>query len=387
VKSKINFSKGKDKEKSNKNNPGAIEDFFPEENGDNEGLANENNEGFANEAENNEVEDFPKEEINEDLANEENNEDTIAAGKKKPPQSKNVPKTNNDKFKMISKISGTLGKSLETAKKKANIPGKRKTIVSTHLTKFIIYMHIPIEVGKNPKPTEGNKIIISTKEIFKDEEFPAHVRSITLDESNQNYNKYFLNAKWLRPPEIFKCSYDEIKLFDTIDPNDINQGALGNCYFLATLSALAEFPDRVMKVFNNKTINPSGAYSVTLYIQGIPKEIVVDDCFPCLNNQPLFAKPVGKELWVMILEKAWAKCFKQYTIAEGGLPHQAMEHIVGAPTKGFSSINQTKGQINLFEDLDELGRVLKESDEKGYLLSAGTKGTGESKSEEGKFLL
>jgi calpain-15 len=34
-----------------------------------------------------------------------------------------------------------------------------------------------------------------------------------------------------------------------IDPNDIKQGMLGDCYFVAALATLAEWPDRVKKIF------------------------------------------------------------------------------------------------------------------------------------------
>ena len=40
-----------------------------------------------------------------------------------------------------------------------------------------------------------------------------------------------------------------LRLFDTIDCNDIVQGALGNCYFLSAIAALAEFPDRIQRIF------------------------------------------------------------------------------------------------------------------------------------------
>lgn len=47
--------------------------------------------------------------------------------------------------------------------------------------------------------------------------------------------------------EIFK---QPIKVFHNIDPNDILQGNLGDCYFLSSLSAMAEFPKRIEKLFD-----------------------------------------------------------------------------------------------------------------------------------------
>lgn len=34
----------------------------------------------------------------------------------------------------------------------------------------------------------------------------------------------------------------------------------------------------------------------------------MDDLIPTSNGEPIFAKPNGKELWVVLLEKAIAKC-------------------------------------------------------------------------------
>ena len=54
-----------------------------------------------------------------------------------------------------------------------------------------------------------------------------------------------------------------------IHPNDINQGGLGDCFFLAVLSSLAEFPDRIQDMFVTKSLNDAGIYMVLFYINGI----------------------------------------------------------------------------------------------------------------------
>ena len=57
---------------------------------------------------------------------------------------------------------------------------------------------------------------------------------------------------WHRASKIEILNDDEgkLELFkDMIEPADIKQGALGNCYFLSALSALAEWPDRIRKLF------------------------------------------------------------------------------------------------------------------------------------------
>jgi calpain-15 len=85
---------------------------------------------------------------------------------------------------------------------------------------------------------------------------------------------------------------------------------------LSSLSAIAEYPNRISKLFLNKEANQYGAYSVVIYINGVPTEVVVDDYFPCVDGVPMSAKPVGNELWVLILEKAWMKICGSYENAE-----------------------------------------------------------------------
>ena len=59
----------------------------------------------------------------------------------------------------------------------------------------------------------------------------------------------YRSFQWKRAKDIYKNA----QIFaDGIEPNDINQGALGDCYFLAVLSSLAEFPKRIEDMFVTK---------------------------------------------------------------------------------------------------------------------------------------
>jgi len=71
---------------------------------------------------------------------------------------------------------------------------------------------------------------------------------------------------------------------------------------------------------------------------GVLQEVVVDDFIPVdAKGKPLFAKPSGgKEIWVMILEKCWAKLFGSYENIVGGLPNEVLHAFSGAPTFYYS---------------------------------------------------
>jgi hypothetical protein len=49
------------------------------------------------------------------------------------------------------------------------------------------------------------------------------------------------------------------------------------------LAGLSEYPERIVRIFNSRNYNPKGVYSVNLFYMGLPKEIIVDDYFPCLK--------------------------------------------------------------------------------------------------------
>ena len=60
-----------------------------------------------------------------------------------------------------------------------------------------------------------------------------------------------------------------MKIFEgKIEPNDIKQGALGDCYFLSSLSAMAEKPNLIARLFETKDFNDQGLYCIWLCDSG-----------------------------------------------------------------------------------------------------------------------
>ena len=62
-------------------------------------------------------------------------------------------------------------------------------------------------------------------------------------------------------------------------------------------------------------------------------QIIVDDFVPCYADQPVFSNSKGKDLWVMLVEKAWAKIHRSYLNIEGGFSDEVLHELTGAPTE------------------------------------------------------
>lgn len=101
---------------------------------------------------------------------------------------------------------------------------------------------------------------------------------------------------------------------DGISPGDVQQRALGDCYFLAALASVAQqHPEVIWDAIKD---NGDGTYTVTFYQDGKPVQITVDNEFPVREDsngnptaQPVYANTGSspQELWPMIMEKAYAQ--------------------------------------------------------------------------------
>ena len=165
---------------------------------------------------------------------------------------------------------------------------------------------------------------------FVDKTFPPRTSSL-FDPTMPRHREAdaWQDFTWKRAKDVY--GRDQVALFRDIKPGDIEQGYCGDCYFLSCLSSLAEFPDRIRTLFVTKETNSSGIYAVQLYITGERRVVVVDDYFPYCKYRQDFAMSTSKdrELWVLILEKAWAKVHGSYQRIEGGNTSEALYALTG----------------------------------------------------------
>ena len=74
---------------------------------------------------------------------------------------------------------------------------------------------------------------------------------------------------------------------------------------------------------------------MTIFNLGLPYEVVIDSFFPVmeLSNELVFAQPNRNELWVILLEKAWAKFLGAYKNCEGIPASISLNHLLGIPVR------------------------------------------------------
>ena len=105
---------------------------------------------------------------------------------------------------------------------------------------------------------------------FEDREFPPTNKSLIEDWNSTeqdvlDHKDEWWKIVWLRATEIPELNDDEgeLKVFaDKIEPNDIKQGSLGDCYFLSVLSCIAEKEKRIKKLFVSKEIRKEGIFAI-----------------------------------------------------------------------------------------------------------------------------
>lgn len=171
--------------------------------------------------------------------------------------------------------------------------------------------------------TEPIKPIVDA---FCDQDFPATASSIGLETH--------LHVKWRRVKDLNLGSTQQKKpeLFGKIGADNFTQGELGNCWLLAAMASLADFPGHIMDLFSPREYSPQGRYEVRLYdIQHGWCSVVIDDRIPCCEGTdvPCFCVAKNGVFWPLLLEKACAKFCGSYAHLDGGSQAWAYQVLAG----------------------------------------------------------
>lgn len=211
--------------------------------------------------------------------------------------------------------------------------------------------------------------------LFQDASFPAAKSSLYWDDFQSSSVRATYKTEvssWKRPSELKKGIVPSLFGSKGIRPAAVNQGMLGDCWFLAAIAAVAEWPERVNKIFTNTNYDAEGIFEVNLTLGGKQQKVVVDDRLPYKderreNGWIYYGQLIDSNespnnaFWVPILEKAGAKYFGNYEQLEGGNMIESLYMLTGMP----GAIIDTAPLAN-----DALWKIIKEMDDKHWIMTA-----------------
>lgn len=167
---------------------------------------------------------------------------------------------------------------------------------------------------------------------FLDDSFPPfHDESLFMNNRPEN-----LKGKkiiWNIPKYIKVPTEDndlEWVVYRNPSYHDIKQGILGDCWLLSALAVIVEKPKLLDNILITKAYNREGIYLIRLCHSGEWKTVILDEYFPCdESNSLLYAKAVRKQLWVILIEKAYAKLSGCYQAIISGTVFEALAILTG----------------------------------------------------------
>ena len=189
------------------------------------------------------------------------------------------------------------------------------------------------------------------------------------EQLNQLINKWFLGSDRPQTPHTYQ--YAQGSLFQNgISHDDIRQGYINDCFFLAGLGAtLVQTPEIIQNMFID---NGDGTFTVRFYNKGVADYVTVDRYLPTNNiGNFVYASPgdnyadANNELWVALAEKAYAQLNESgwinqdntnsYNgIGNAGYLSDAFAHITGERT-ALGRILDFEKVVNAFNSGEVVG--------------------------------
>lgn len=190
--------------------------------------------------------------------------------------------------------------------------------------------------------------------LFVDEEFPATLESIF-------QKKCLLKpVTWKRPVGIHP---NATLISDGTSRHDMKQGDLNDCWFLSTLSAIAEKPQLIAKIipddYSIGCKDYNGKFHCRFWQFGDWTDVYIDDLLPTVGNQLLFAhSSAPEEFWISLVEKAYAKLNGSYEALEYGFEADAFTDLTGGLAEWYNPVDLKEEDFYLVRAAFQSGAVI-----------------------------
>jgi hypothetical protein len=185
------------------------------------------------------------------------------------------------------------------------------------------------------------EIIRSCKEsrsLWEDDDFPAAPTSLFKDpDVIPDYAKANPCEEWVRPKDI---ADNPVMFLNGAAPGDVQQGALGDCWFMGSLSVLATRPEMLDRLFvHTEHLLDCGFVTCQFYKNGEWQQVIIDTRLP--YNRGYASAIYGhckdvNEFWLPLIEKAYAKLHKTYESLNGGKMSDALVDLTGEAVEKFN---------------------------------------------------
>jgi hypothetical protein len=227
---------------------------------------------------------------------------------------------------------------------------------------------------------------------FVDADFPPSERSV-------NWNSKAKSVQYDSFNRLEEIAPKVPQLFvDGVDPDDVIQGRLGNCWFVQCLAGVATRRRAINAMITPAKYNPHGVYGIRFFDEEQWHTVIIDDYIPC-RTQGGGTEPVPScakcrdpnECWVMLVEKAYAKlhtCYQSMTggceqsfgpqnVLHGMLGGESAFHKCGTDAEVAASVVAADTSKHSIEGANEIWKLIQKyttrSEAKSWVIGCGTK--------------
>ncbi|XP_057655496.1 calpain-A-like [Diorhabda carinulata] len=186
---------------------------------------------------------------------------------------------------------------------------------------------------------------LKKKILFNDQQFAPD--NVQLGEKWESVKE---NIKWLRPQEMVSNPY----FLDAGENRfDVNQGNLGDCWFLAALVNILENRKLFQLIVpENQSYSEdyAGVFHFRFWQYGRWIDVVIDDKLPTIDGKLIFTKTkYANVFWTPLLEKAYAKLYGSYANIEGGYISDALEDLTGGLNEVYPHLLEFSKNQDVFK--------------------------------------